>query len=129
MITLQTVLEQLTGEGIVNALLATLAENFEDFAQEQRQYDAAIELLESELGNSAKPAIQEEVEAIRRQTISNLLFSGFLGLKANLDHFIDPVSRNFLDTDFERFLRVQTACNLPEYRSEQQVRSQCVASW
>lgn len=128
MITTQTVLDQLAGKGIVNALLITLAENFKDFAKEKKQYEDAMKLLESELGDSGIPSVKDVAEAIERQTASNLLFSGILGLKANLDNFIDPVARNFLDTDYEIFLREQTASQLPEYRSAQQVRDRFYAS-
>ncbi len=128
MITTQTVLEQLAGKGIVNALLITLAENFEDFVWEKKQYEGAMELLERELGDSGTPSVKDVAEAIERQTASNLLFSGILGLKANLDNFIDPVSGNFLDTDYEIFLREQTACQLPEYRNAQQVRDRFFAA-
>lgn len=128
MITTQTVLDQLAGKGIVNALLITLAENFEDFAQEKKQYEDAMKLLESELADSEIPSVRDVADAIERQTASNLLFSGILGLKANLDNFIDPVARNFLDTGYEIFLREQTASQLPEYRSAQQVRDRFYAS-
>ncbi len=128
MITTQTVLDQLAGKGIVNALLITLAENYEDFAKEKKQYEDAMKLLESELADSEIPSVRDVAEAIERQTASNLLFSGILGLKANLDNFIDPVARNFLDTDYEIFLREQTASQLPEYRSAQQVRDRFFAA-
>lgn len=128
MITTKTVLDQLAGKGIVKALLSTMAESFEDFAQEQKQYEDAMKLLESELGASGIPSVKDVAEAIQRQTASNLLFSGILGLKANLDNFIDPVARNFLDTDHEIFLREQTACQLPEYRAAQQVRDRFFTS-
>jgi len=67
------------------------------------------------------PSVQDLVSAIECQTASNLIFSGFLGLKANLDHFIDPVARNFLDADSEVYLRENTAHRLPEYERAQEI--------
>lgn len=128
MITMQTVLDQLTGRGIVDALVAVMAENFEDFAEAQKQYLDTTHALEAELGTGISPCVRDEMDAIERQTASDLLFSGLLGLKANLDHFIDPIARSFLDVDFETYLREDTAHRLPEYSRAAQVRDRFYGS-
>ena len=124
MITTQTVLEQLTGEAIVEALVETLSQNFEDFAAAKKQCGQALDRLREEIGDAA----QAEMTAIGQQTASNLLFSGFLGLKANLDHFLDPVARNFLDVDTETYLRENTARWLPAYCQAQETRKRFYAA-
>lgn len=128
MITTQTVLDLLTGKGIVDALTAVMAENFEDFAEEQKRYLNTMNTLEEELGNNISPSVQDEMRAIQQQTASDLLFSGLLGLKANLDNFINPIARNFLDVDFEIYLREDTAHRLPEYKHAEQVRDRFYSS-
>lgn len=71
------------------------------------------------------PAFRENsTYAIEQQCASDLLFSGFLGLKANLDNFKNPVARNFLDVDFEVYLRGEVAHRLPEYEQAQKNREQ-----
>lgn len=122
MVTMQTVLEQLTGTQIVDALVGEMAKTFPDFAQAQKRYNDAVRTLRQELGEDSVPSVDDEITAIQRQTASNLFYSGILGIKANLDNFIDPVVTNFLDTDFETYLREQTARRLPEYESAQKVR-------
>lgn len=122
MVTMQTVLDQLAGREIVESLIGVMAENFEDFAVDQKRFNDAIGVLQDELGDDVAPSVKDVIAAIERQTASNLIFSGFLGLKANLDNFIDPVSRNFLDVDFETYLRDNTARRLPEYERAQEVR-------
>lgn len=124
MTTTQTVLDQLTGKAIVEALTDVMAESFEDFAEARNRYQQAVAGLRDQLGTDSSPSVQEVVEAIQRQTVSNLLYSGYLGIKANLDHFLDPVARNFLDVDFEVFLREETARRLPEYESALKIREQ-----
>lgn len=116
---MQTILEQLTGSHIVEALVKAMTENFEDFAADRQRYIAAMDMLQKELGDAAL----DEMDAIERQTASDLLFSGLLGLKANLDNFIDPIARDFLDVDCEVYLREETAHRLPEYESAQKVRN------
>lgn len=127
MITMQTAMDQLTGKGIVDALIAVMIESFEDFAQDRKQYLKTMYALEQELGKEVSPCVQEDMDAIDRQTASDLLFSGLLGFKANLDHYIDPVARSFLDVDFEVFLREEVAHSLPEYKHAQQIRDRFYA--
>lgn len=79
--------------------------------------------LRKDLGS----AVMEEMNAITRQCTSDLLFAGMLGLKANFDNFIDPVARNFLDVDFEVYLREETAHSMPEYVQAQQARDRFYA--
>lgn len=124
MLTTQTILNQLTGSHIVEALVKVMVEKFEDFSADRQQYIAAMDMLRKELGDAAT----DEMNAIERQSASDLLFSGLLGLKANLDNFIDPVARSFLDVDPEVYLREETAHRLPEYERAQEVRNRFYAS-
>lgn len=95
-----------------------MAEESEAFSADYQRYIDAIDTLREELGE----AVTDEINAIEQQCASDLLFSGFLGLKANLDNFTDPVARNFLDVDFEVYLREEVAHRLPEYAQAQKSR-------
>lgn len=121
MITMQTILDQLSGKEIVEALINTMAEEFQDFSAAQTRFYQAVTALQNEFDEQIMPSVQDLISAIEQQTASNLIFCGFLGLKANLDHFIDPVARNFLDADSEVYLRENTAHWLPEYARAQEV--------
>lgn len=121
MITTQEIMEQLAGKGIVQELTTYLKQTFEDFADVQGRYMRAVEQLKEELREEESPSVDDLVDAIKRQTASNLFFSGILGIKANLDHFIDPMARTILDVDFDVFLRENTARRLPEYEKAQGV--------
>lgn len=124
MAALQSVLEFLTGKEIVDALIGIMAEKFEGFVQTQRRCSEALGILREELGEDS---VKEEMEAIERQTASNLFYSGFLGMKANFDNFMNPAAKNFLDADWETFLRENTAKRLPEYEAAQKERDQFFA--
>lgn len=121
MLNLQTLVEQITGDSMVLAMTEMMKRNFEDFAREQEQYEQAMILLQKELGEHCIPSVKDVKAAILRKTASDLLFSGYLGIKANLDNFIDPVSRNFLDVSFETYLREVTAHKLSEYVQAQDI--------
>ena len=111
-------LENLTEHRMVEAFVQWMAKECDDFAADHQRYMNATATLRQELGD----AVADEVDAIEKQCSSDLLFSGLLGLKANLDHFIDPVARNFLDVDFEVYLREETAHGLPAYEQAQKGR-------
>ena len=116
MITTQKVLSQLTGDEVFDSLVQVMTESFSDFAECQKKYEETMGLLEEQLGGNILASVKN---AIRKQTVSNLLFSGILGIKANLDNFLNPLARNFLDVDYEVFLRENTARNLPGYVNAQ----------
>ena len=128
MVTMQYFLESLTGKPLIQSLENYLEEKFESFPAVHNSYITAIAQLRRELGTSMSPSVDDVVAAVDRQTTSNLLFSGALGIKANLDNFINPLARNFLDVDFGIYLREETAHRLPEYTHAQSVLDQFYTS-
>ena len=116
----KTIWEHLTGHSIAQTFIQWLKEESEEFSADHQRYIDAMKALREELGD----AVTGEINAIEHQCASNLLFSGFLGLKANLDNFQNPVARNFLDVDFEIYLREEVAHRLPEYEQAQKKREQ-----
>ena len=123
MLSMKPFFENLTEHNIVETFVQWMAKEHEDFAADHQRYTDAIAALRQELGD----AVTDEADAIEKQCASDLLFSGLLGLKANLDNFIDPVARNFLDVDSEVYLREETAHRLPAYEQAQKVRDQFYA--
>ena len=112
--------EHLTVHHIAQAFIQWVIEEDEEFSADYQRYIVAMKILREELGDS----VTDEIDAIEQQCVSDLLFSGFLGLKANLDNFKNPVARNFLDVDFEVYLREDIAHRLPEYEQAQKNREQ-----
>ena len=113
---------------IVTKLADVLARNSEEFHDDLAHFNETISLLEAELEQDTSPSVADLVDAIRQQIGSTLLFSCCLGLKANLDHFIDPVSRTFLGVDPEIYLRENIAQQLPDYLRAQHVQKQLYKS-
>ena len=116
--------EKISYKEIITKLVDFMAATSEEFVTDRTRFNETISLLETELGQDASPSATDLVDAIDRQIGSTLLFSCFLGMKANLDHFIDPVSRTFLDVDPEVYLRENIARQLPDYQCAQQVQEQ-----
>lgn len=116
---LPSIIRQLSSTSMTQSFIQRMAEESVDFAADHQRYLDAIECLRQELGDS----VTDEINAIEQQVSSDLLFSWWLGLNSNLEHFRDPVAKNFLDVDFDIFLRERTAHELPEYQKAQQIRS------
>ena len=91
--TMKNTLEKVTKELLVELLLNFMAERNEDFAEDVKKYKDALISLENALST------EELEDAIYRQTVCMVLFSGWLGFKANMDHFSEPVARTFLEVD------------------------------
>ena len=121
MITTQEMMAILTGKESVDAFIEDMVDSSPDFAEDHRRFQEAIDYFRANLSVGAKPSVDELTEAIHRQTISNWLFSNYLGFQANLDHFTNPVARTFIEVDPERFLHENVAKALPEYTSAQKI--------
>ena len=121
-------LEKINYKEIVAKLVDFMAANSEEFVADQASFNETISVLEAELGQCTSPSVTDLVNAIDQQIGSTLLFSCFLGIKANLDHFIDPVSCTFLDVDPEIYLRENVAKQLPDYQSSQHTQEQFYAT-
>ena len=120
----RNIFEKITYKEIVTKLVDFMTANSEEFAADRIHFTETISWLETELGQDASLSVAELVDSVEQQIGSTLLFSCCLGFKANLDHFIDPVSRTFLDVDPERYLRENVARQLPDYQCAQQVQKQ-----
>ena len=111
------------GDVLVTWLEHTLEDQFHSFNEARATYEMALDVLRQTIGKGSVPSVNDVADAVRRQTASNLLFAGALGLKSNWEHFHDPLAPTVLDLDFDVFLREQDAIMLPEYQHAQEVLS------
>lgn len=128
MLSVNTFFEEVSYKKIVVSLVEVMVENFDDFATDHTRFKDALSWLEKELAEGTSPSAEKLVNAIDQQIGSTILFSYFLGLKANWDHFIDPIGRTFLDVDTEVYLREDLARRLPDYQNAQHTQEQFYAS-
>ena len=124
MMSVNTFFEKINYKEIVAKLVDFMAANSEEFVADQASFNETISFLEAELGQHTSPSVANLCDAIDQQIGSTLLFSCFLGIKANWDHFIDPIGRTFLDVDPEIYLRENIVRQLPDYLRAQHVQEQ-----
>lgn len=119
-----TIFEKISYKKIVATLVDAMAANSDEFVADQTCFSETISLLKTQLGPNPSPSVNDVVDSIYQQIGSSLLFSCFLGLKANLDRFIDPIGHIFLDVDPETYLRENVARHLPDYQCALYVQEQ-----
>lgn len=118
---MKAILESLTSANMVKKLTAFMEKNCEDFPECKRKYIECVETLKIELGAELNPSVEDMALAIEQQVASDLIYSAYLGFKANLDYFRNPVANNFLNVDMETYLRETTAHRLPAHENAQRV--------
>ena len=111
----------LTGRESADAFVENLIAASEDFADDHRQFEEAITHFKNTLPEDAISSVDDLCEAIRRQITSQVIFAGYLGFQANVDHFLNPIARTFMDVEPEVYLRERVARTLPEYASAQSI--------
>ena len=107
----------LTGGESADSLVENLIAYSEDFAEDHRKFEEAIDYFRTALPKDIKPSADDLGDAIRRLIFSQMIFAGYLGFQANVDHFLNPVARTFMDVDPEVYLREKVARTLPAYTS------------
>ena len=113
------IIETMFGQGIAEALVENLLERSECFREDHKKYLEALELLRKEYG----ACVDEIHGAVMRQSASDLTFAGWLGLKMNLDHYLNPMLPDctWQQVDYYDVLREDIAHNLPEYKAAEAV--------
>ena len=115
MMTMKNALDQFAESSLVEPLIEMMTETMDEFAEDRKKYQEAIALLADNLEPNMTPTVREVEESINKQTAALIMFSGLLGLKANLDHYSNPIARTFLEVDYDAYLREDMARRLPDY--------------
>lgn len=110
-------------ENMIAELIAFMEKHSEGFKESQKNYMECLHLLNKELGEDAAVSTKELNNAIHDAICSDLVYSAYLGFKANLDYFNNPAGNNFLTIDPEDYLREGTAHHLPSYEKAYRVNS------
>lgn len=108
----KTIMECLAGKETLKLLMDVLEEQSADLVEVRQRCTRAIQILRDA---ALQPSVDGVMTAIYGQTASTFLFSLCLGMKDNLDHFIDPLARTFLEVDGEAYLREGMLRQLPQY--------------
>lgn len=117
--TMTEITEALFGMGIAETLVKKLLRDSEWFREDHEKYMEALKLLRTHHGVQ----VDEIHHAVMCQCASDLTFSGWLGLKMNLDHYLNPMLPNctWQQVDYYDMIRENIAHNMPEYKAAEAV--------
>ncbi len=110
-------MELLTGREGVDSFVESLISTSKDFAEDHRHFEETIACFRVASQNNVVPSVDDLLDAIHRLISSQFIFAGYLGFQANVDHYLNPVARTFMEVDPEVYLRESVARTLPEYVS------------
>ena len=96
---------------MLNKMIMAIESFDEDFVHIKKDYEQAILLLRNELGDEKTDKL---IDTINRRNEADMLFCYNLGYQANLNNFHNPVSRTFMDVDFEDYLRISVLQKMPQ---------------
>lgn len=103
---------------MANGLLAFLESSTDDFKTVKQEYEECLAMITAELGGKV-PYASELSFLIDRRINAELTYSFYLGLRANMEYFRNPIANNFLNADFEVVLRETRSHYLPECEAAQ----------
>ena len=110
-----TMFECFKKENMIYELTSFMERNTDDFVESRKKYNDCLNMLRKELDDEAAISVDEFDAALHDAVCALMIYSAYLGFKANLDYFENPVANNFLNVDPETYLREGTARMLPTY--------------
>ena len=117
MYTVTSVLTQITDpEVVLQNVSETLRKIDPNFAQEEKEYQTAVNALKEAIGDTVSPSALEYIAAKEQQICAELVYVAWLGFQQNLKCFQDPINTMFLKQDYEDFHRERRMHTLPEVR-------------
>lgn len=96
---LEKIMYHMAGHGVIEALADTLRKNDPEFAETEKAYLGAHEILHNELPDGFSPILDEYITASENNIISRVTYAGYLGYRVNLENFHHPVMVDFVKMD------------------------------
>ena len=87
--TIEDIKYLMVGKGLITDLADLLRANDEEFAESEKNYLAAVEILRKELPPGSSPTLDDYLAACESDVISAVAYAGYLGFRVNLENFHD----------------------------------------
>ena len=95
----------MVGKGVITDLADLLRSNDEEFAESEKNYLAAVEILRKELPSGSSPTLDDYLAACESDVISAVAYAGYLGFRVNLENFHHPIGIDFVRLDTIDYLK------------------------
>ena len=118
--TIEDIKYLMVGKGLITDLADLLRANDEEFAESEKNYLAAAEILRKELPPGSSPTLDDYLAACESDVISAVAYAGYLGFRVNLENFHHPIGINFVRLDTIDYLKGHLFGHFPvNYRNAQ----------
>ena len=118
--TIEDIKYLMVGKGLITDLADLLRANDEEFAESEKNYLAAVEILRKELPPGSSPTLDDYLAACESDVISAVAYAGYLGFRVNLENFHHPIGINFVRLDTIDYLKDHLFGHFPvNYRNAQ----------
>ena len=118
--TIEDIKYLMVGKGLITDLADLLRANDEEFAESEKNYLAAVEILRKELPPGSSPTLDDYLAACESAVISAVAYAGYLGFRVNLENFHHPIGINFVRLDTIDYLKGHLFGHFPvNYRNAQ----------
>ena len=118
--TIEDIKYLMVGKGLITELADLLRANDEEFAESEKNYLAAVEILRKELPSGSSPTLDDYLAACESDVISAVAYAGYLGFRVNLENFHHPIGINFVRLDTIDYLKGHLFGHFPvNYRNAQ----------
>lgn len=97
--TIETIMHNFAGHGLIEKLTQTLLANDPAFEDAEKQYQQATRCLRDQLPEAFSPSLDDCIQAHERDIISRVAYAGYLGFRVNLENFHHPMRVEFLNMD------------------------------
>ena len=103
--TIEDIKNLMVGKSVITDLADLLRANDAEFAESEKKYLAAVEILRAELPSELTPTLDEFLDACETDVISAVVYAGYLGFRVNLENFHHPVGIDFVRLDTIDYLK------------------------
>lgn len=105
--TIEDIKYLMVGKGIITDLADLLRSNNDEFAESEKNYLAAVEVLRKEIPSGSSPTLDDYLAACESDVISAVAYAGYLGFRVNLENFHHPIGIDFVRLDTIDYLNRQ----------------------
>ena len=117
---IEKIRDLMVGKSVIEDLADLLRANDAEFAESEKKYLAAVNILRAELPSELTPTLDEFLDACETDVISAVAYAGYLGFRVNLENFHHPIGIDFVRLDTIDYLKDHLFGHFPlNYRNAQ----------
>lgn len=122
--TIEQIKDLMVGKSVVADLADVIRANDKEFVESEKKYQAAVEMLRTNLPADLTPSLDEFLEAWETDIISAVAYAGYLGFRVNLENFHHPIGIDFVWKDTIDYLREHLFGHFPINYRNSHIRDQ-----